>query len=204
MRGRLDIVLRRRLESVERICDLSAAQRQKLELAGRGDIAGFLQQVAETRAWFAAVEDEDAAVVNGMLREAVRLNEILNIGPFYGESRFGKAAKRLLTNEQHIAFEVLHEIEQAGGQVSAFPRGEENLLRIRLTGTSFDDAGMVRLSGLTNVQQLALNGTRVTDAGLESIAKLKKLKTIYVAGTRVGEAEVAKLRDALPAVAIRK
>jgi hypothetical protein len=192
-RGRLDFILRRRLDAVERVCDLSAPQKQKLELAGRGDIAGFLRQVAMTRAKFAAIEEEDAAVINGMRQEAGRLTEVFHIGPFYAGSLFGKAAKRVLTNERYAAYEILREIEQAGGYVGAVPRGAERLLRIRLTGTSFDDAGMARFGELTKLQQLALNGTRVTDASLFYVKDLRHLADLDLCSTAVTDEGLAHL-----------
>jgi hypothetical protein len=128
-----------------------------------------------------------------MRQEAGRLTEVFNIGLFSAGSLFGKAAKRVLTNEQFAAYEVLREIEQAGGHVGAWPRGAEKFLRIRLTGTSFGDAGMVRLGDLANVQQLALNGTRVTDAGLVYLKELRRLEDLDLCSTTVTDEGLAHL-----------
>ena len=44
----------------------------------------------------------------------------------------------------------------------------------------FTDAGLVYLSGLTNLSKLDLTGTRVTDAGLVHLKRLTKLVTLDI------------------------
>src|SRR5258707_11945120 len=57
-RGRLDSLLMLNIESVAQVCGLSEAQRQKLWLAGRGDIKRFFDSVDELRRKFQSVKTD--------------------------------------------------------------------------------------------------------------------------------------------------
>ena len=63
---------------------------------------------------------------------------------------------------------------------------------MNLNGTRITDAGLVHLSGLTNLRDLwltgtgvGLTGTGVTDAGLVHLSGLKKLEVLDLDGTGV-------------------
>jgi hypothetical protein len=106
---RLARLLDRRTDVVDRICRLSSAQREKLRLAGRGDIKRILDRAAaisnrlenpgpvrdaeEFEIWVRALFG---------LSEAVRLD--LDGDLFDARSLFAKALKRTLTPEQSAAY----------------------------------------------------------------------------------------------------
>jgi hypothetical protein len=52
-----------------------------------------------------------------------------------------------------------------------------------LSGTKVTDAGLVHLSGLTNLERLNLSGTNVTDAGLVHLKGLTQLSDLNLQGT---------------------
>jgi hypothetical protein len=101
--------LDRQIDAVDRVCRLSAAQREKLRLAGRGDVKRLLDRAAALSArlenhgplrdaeefvsWARALYDD---------AEALRLD--LEGGTFAAKSLFAKALKRTLTPEQSATY----------------------------------------------------------------------------------------------------
>jgi hypothetical protein len=72
------------------------------------------------------------------------------------------------------------------------------LERLYLGRTNVTDAGLEHLKGLTQLRFLLLDGTDVTDAGLEHLKWLTQLERLWLNGTYVTEAGVADLQKALP------
>ena len=103
-RGRLDSLLMLNIESVAQVCGLSEAQRQKLWLAGRGDIKRFFDSVDELRRKFQAVKT-DQNRLQELFREVQPLHSTFAAGPFGETSIFSKALKNTLTSEQAALYE---------------------------------------------------------------------------------------------------
>jgi|GEM_PF-1885963 len=100
-RERLDRFLQRRLRSIERICGLADGQKEKLELAGRGDIKRFWGRVETQREKLVSARNEDdLAVFTESSRELKALRRACRSGPFDEESLFVKTLKNVLTPEQ--------------------------------------------------------------------------------------------------------
>lgn len=85
-------------------------------------------------------------------------------------------------------------VKEIGGQVG---RDDEKpgqpIYLVDLTGTKVTDAGLKKLSGLTNLTILNLQGTEVTDAGLKSLAEHKNLSQLNLNATRVTDAGLKEL-----------
>ena len=60
------------------------------------------------------------------------------------------------------------------------------------------DAGLARLSGLTELETLSLTHTRITDTGLANFRGLKRLQTLNLNFTDVSDEGLAALRAELP------
>ena len=67
-----------------------------------------------------------------------------------------------------------------------------------LSGTEIDDAGLVHIDGLSNLQELYISETKVTDRGLVNLRGLPKLWKLVAEKTGVTEAGCRELQHALP------
>jgi Zn-dependent protease len=76
------------------------------------------------------------------------------------------------------------------------------LRSLHLGGTKVTDAGLKQLRSLRRLEWLSLSHTRVTDAGLEEIKNLPRLKYIHLSGTKVSPQAIARLKKAMPSLAI--
>ena len=96
----LDDLLRIKIDNAARRHRLSGAQREKLRLAGRGDIKRFFDQVAEQRRAF---EKERQTFRTGLaaLRRLDALVPIYHDGPFDDGSLFAKTLRRI-DDEQKV------------------------------------------------------------------------------------------------------
>jgi len=98
-RAELELQLKAKLEELTRDCELNDAQRQKLELAARGDIKRFFDQVDEGRRRFVAARVP--ADTQQVLRELTSVKLQFSKGLFGNDSLFEKSLRRTLTPEQH-------------------------------------------------------------------------------------------------------
>ncbi len=104
-RSRLDALLLMRLEDVSQACTLSDPQRQKLQLAGRGDINRAFDRVEELRRKFQLVKTDQNRI--GEILQAMQpLQMTFQTGPFGDGSIFAKTLKTTLTSQQHADFEA--------------------------------------------------------------------------------------------------
>ncbi len=102
--------LQERIAQVEEVLTLSAEQRSRLELAGRGDLHRFLDECEEylrSVDWAAVSEPgaEDEAVLEALLAESTRLQTRFCRGLHGAESLFHKTLTPWLTAEQQEAFQ---------------------------------------------------------------------------------------------------
>jgi hypothetical protein len=98
-RDKVDSLLTLLVDDLERSCALTAVQKKKLLLAGRGDIKRFFDRVEEMRKKFDKVKNDPNAV--GMIWQEVQpLQTAFNAGLFSGESIFSKTIKTTLSPEQ--------------------------------------------------------------------------------------------------------
>jgi hypothetical protein len=76
------------------------------------------------------------------------------------------------------------------------------LERLYIGRTNVTDAGLEHLKGLTQLRFLLLDGTDVTDAGLDHLKGLTQLEQLWLDETFVTDAGVADLQKALPGCSI--
>jgi len=98
---RLEHILAKRIDAIDRLYRLSQVQKQKLRLAGRGDIRRFTERIDALRQKFVAARRQRAAEVAGAaLVKAEALNATLKSGPFSEGSLFAKASHTILSQDQ--------------------------------------------------------------------------------------------------------
>ncbi|HEY4308227.1 MAG TPA: hypothetical protein VGN12_02145 [Pirellulales bacterium] len=79
----------------------------------------------------------------------------------------------------------------------------KSLKRLYLNGTKITDAGLERLGGLGELEELSLEDTAISDAGLVHLATLASLKELSLGHTRVTPEGVARLKQAIPTLAVK-
>jgi hypothetical protein len=92
---RLESLLRRKVEEISRIAAISANQKQKLILAGRGDIQRFVDRVDRLKAKY-----QTGGNANQAFSEVGPLRADARGRLFEGDSLFAKTLAKLLTPEQ--------------------------------------------------------------------------------------------------------
>lgn len=95
-RGRLDAMLAEKIERAARTHRLTPAQREKLRLAGRGDVKRLFDRIEESRREFDRVRSDlraGVAFLRGLAPE--RLAYVA--GPFGSDSIYRKSLTRILT-----------------------------------------------------------------------------------------------------------
>jgi WD40 repeat protein len=106
LRTRLDHVLARRVAAIDRRYGLSQIQKQKLKLAGRGDIQRLEELVNRQRPKYVEARRSGSdAVVRAAFTEANVLRSAVKSGPFGAESLFAKAQNTVLSPEQVQGYE---------------------------------------------------------------------------------------------------
>jgi hypothetical protein len=104
-RCRLEQRFRQTLEQIDRICELTEAQKLKLELAGRGDIKRFFDRAERLRAECNRSEEiadlEEFRTWSAELKgETMSLWRSASVGPLEARSLVAKCMKSSLTAEQ--------------------------------------------------------------------------------------------------------
>ena len=107
-RQRLETQANLRLAEIQRLCQLSVAQKQKLELAARGDLQRFTEQVEQVRRKFNAVRHDQNAFGN-LWQEIQPLQRKQADGLMGPESLLMKVLPRTLDPEQAAAYAVVLE-----------------------------------------------------------------------------------------------
>ena len=91
-RSRLDALLLLRLDNIVQACSLSDPQRQKLQLAGRGDINRFFEHIEELHRKFQLVKT-DQNRIGEILQEMQPLQMLFQVGLFGDASMFEDSEK---------------------------------------------------------------------------------------------------------------
>lgn len=101
---RLEARITLHVSAVDAVCSLTDAQKQKLELAGRGDIKQLFDAIETARVQFQAVRN-DQQKFNAFWPEVQPLQVRLQAGQFGKGSLFEKVLARTLDAEQSARFE---------------------------------------------------------------------------------------------------
>jgi hypothetical protein len=95
----LEFRLERRLEETEREYHLSPDQKNKLALAGRGDIKRFVDRVNEVRNQFLLVQS-DRIEISTLLRNSKSFQKEIATGVFGDNSLFAKTFAKVISRQQ--------------------------------------------------------------------------------------------------------
>ncbi len=101
-RNKLDSSLLVRIQDLERECGLTEAQKQKLRLAGRGDIKRFFDRVQALKRKFQQGQNDPNT---NIWQEIQPLQVELNTGLFGDDSLYAKTIRRTLSPDQAARFE---------------------------------------------------------------------------------------------------
>ena len=223
------MLLREKIDTVDRVCRLTESQKQKLELAGRGDSKRLIDRIEKIGKQLRPVTD-DAGINNerlGLAREAELLSRGSSPGVPDEGSLFVKSVAQTLTAEQLVRYEPLRAVYRVGGVVQILQIGSNEVLEVNLVGTAMTDdglaplsrwselqclylgktqvtdAGLAHLKNLSILQRLALDDTDVTNAGLVHLKGLSNLRWLFLRNAQVTDAGVSELQGALPGLTIR-
>lgn len=204
-RRRFEIHLEREIEVLDRICALAEPQRQKVRLAGRGDIKTHLDRIAEARAKLAG-DRNDPERSAALLDDLGTLKQRDWTELFGGDSLFRKSIETTLTADQAARYAPVRSLRKVGGKIGLVKRGQQKVLGALLTGPELADDDLAHLTKLTGLKFLQLDVTRLSDAGLGHLKGLKNLEKLILFGARdkVSEDGIAELKRALPNVEIDK
>jgi len=204
MREFFDTRVQRKILIVDQLCGLTDSQKQKLELAGRGDIIRALDRAAEIERQFQLVRD-DIAKINELCQEALQIRRSL-IALTDDDSLFVKTLEKSLTPEQSASYQPLRALYRVGGRAVMNSRGSREGLAINLQGTEFADGDIVLLGDVPNLHSINLSGTRVTDTGMTYFTRVTSLQELDLSETEVGDSGLAELKGMtrLEAVDLRR
>jgi len=102
-RERLEKHLALQIDFVEKACRLNHTQRKKLNLAGRGDIKTFFEQVDVVRQKFLLVR-KDQNKFNELWQDIQPLQMTFQAGLFGDDSLFAKTLRNVLDSQQREAY----------------------------------------------------------------------------------------------------
>jgi hypothetical protein len=103
-RNKLDSLLLVRIQDLDRVCGISEAQKNKLRVAGRGDIKRFFDRVEGLKRKFQQGQNDPNT---NIWQEIQPLQVELNAGLFGDDSIYAKTIKRTLNPDQTARFETL-------------------------------------------------------------------------------------------------
>ena len=106
VRARLASLLTLQIEEADRACGLTDAQKDKLRLAGKGDVKHFFDDVAEKKRRFQLVKN-DQNKIGEIFQEIQPLQGVLNSGPFQDDSIFSKAIRKTLDDAQNARYDKI-------------------------------------------------------------------------------------------------
>lgn len=106
VRRQMESILDGEIRTVDARCSLNEAQKKKLQLAGRGDIARWLSRVSELRAKFTATP-MDQRQYQAIMVELRPLRTVPQLGPFGESSLLRKTLRTTLSDEQLPRYRAL-------------------------------------------------------------------------------------------------
>ena len=194
-RRELNLYLRQKIAATDLVCGLSVEQRQKLNLAGRGEIKRLFDRVAERRRKFLD-PDGDAGVVTKQVQEdAEALRHALRSDPFERGPLFTRIWARALTADQSArvaAFAAGNRI--TGVRLAPQEQEADEIREVWFPDTPFGDSDLARVARLPMLENLILDKTRVTDGGLGHLAGLTRLEELDLGDTRIDGSGLAHLK----------
>jgi|GEM_PF-5745984 len=190
--GRLEKLLEPELQIIDYVCELTDAQRQKLRIAGRGDIRRLSARIGELAKQL-SLSRNDEQPVNDVCLEMEQLQRSIQTGPFGHGSLFRKSLETTLTAAQMVKYDPIRAVLQARGLVGTLQRGPDVILGVHLHGGTFSDDDLSRLKGFTDLGYLWAQGTEITDKGMAGLKDLANLRELNLADTRVADAGLAHL-----------
>jgi hypothetical protein len=105
-RRRLDSLLALQTSEIDRVCQLSDAQKKKLQLAGRGDIKRFFDRYEKVKQRFQKVK-HDEQKFQEIWNDINPLQMTLQAGLFHDDSFLHKSLRNTLTDEQFARYDVV-------------------------------------------------------------------------------------------------
>jgi Leucine rich repeat len=193
---RLNQILETKVLAVHLLCGLTDAQKQKVSLAGQGDIQRLLDRIERQLAACQLLDQQGVnEIPNEFVNSALVLRATIDSGPFNEQSIFMKTLNNSMTAQQQGDYEAYRNLERLGGKVHLRSRGLRELQTIRMTDAAFTDAGSVHLRRLTKLEGLILDYTQVSDAGLPNLADLTRLELLDLGGTQVTGTGLRHLRN---------
>jgi hypothetical protein len=103
-RNQFDKLLGIRIDEIDRLCEVSGAQKKTLQLAGRGDIRDFFDRAATIRKAFEQVKN-DPNKFGKVHQSAQTLQGNMNAGLFGEGSLFEKTLHATLTADQFVQYD---------------------------------------------------------------------------------------------------
>jgi hypothetical protein len=196
VRREMNRFLRQKIAETDLICGLSDQQKQKLQLAGRGDLKRLFDRIDEGRRKLLNADESEADAILQALREgAASLNEAVRSDPFEQGSLFSKTWARTLTLEQsarRAAFAATDRI--TGVRFEPASKEQEDIREVRFPATPLGDADLARLGRIASLRKVILDSTRITDAGLVHLARLTNLEELDLADTRIDGSGLSHLQ----------
>lgn len=104
--ARLETLVKLKIDEVDQVARLTDAQRKKLELASRGDIRRFFDQVDEKRKGFQLVRNDQQKYA-AFYQQLHPLRTALSQGLFGEDSIFTKTLKKTLNDGQVVKYDDL-------------------------------------------------------------------------------------------------
>jgi len=96
-------------------------------------------------------------------------------------------------------------IENLGGNIEPTnPSPGRPVFRVSLSNTQISDAQLKYLDAFPGLTMLSLSNTEITDDGIQYLKKCRNLKRISLSNTQVTLNGMRELRNAIPALQIRR
>jgi hypothetical protein len=112
-RKRLDAQLSMKIESLDKVCELSVAQKKKLRLAGLGDIKRFFDGCESVKRKYQSIEHDMQRQLREFHQDINRLRATWQGGLFGEDSLLVKSLRRTLTNEQFARYQGIADERRA-------------------------------------------------------------------------------------------
>lgn len=132
-RKRMEALANAEIRTVDQTVSLTEAQKKKLQLAARGDIAQHVSRAAELRPKLTS-RPLDQAEYTELMRQTYPLRMAQQYGLFGDNSLFRKTLRRTLTDEQNVRLKTLERERQAAIIEAALQNMERVANGLKLSG----------------------------------------------------------------------